>query len=51
MGQMFVFNSEYLWFDPTELLQGRLEIDVLINPNKPKMHFMKLPDEIIRAAA
>jgi hypothetical protein len=38
-GQMHVFRSEGLWYDPTDLLTGET-IDVLIDPSDPKKYYV-----------
>ncbi|MFH0890664.1 MAG: DUF3592 domain-containing protein [Candidatus Liptonbacteria bacterium] len=47
-GEILVFKSEYIWFDPSPFVQGR-ELEVLIDPQNPKKYWMDvsfLPDSV-----
>ncbi len=36
---MHIFNSENIWYDPTQYVKD--EIEVLIDPNNPKLYYVK----------
>ena len=39
-GKVYRFESEELWFDPAELLQGRGQIGVKLDPERPRRYWM-----------
>lgn len=44
-GKLQQFKSEMLWVDPSEQMQGQ-SVKVLVNPNKPKQHYVDLTEFI-----
>lgn len=44
-GKLQQFKSEMLWVDPSDQMDGR-SVKVLINPNKPKQHYVDLSEFI-----
>ena len=36
------YRSEYIWYNPTSLLQGRTTVDVWIDPDDPKKYYMDI---------
>lgn len=44
-GKLQQFKSEMLWVDPSDQMQGK-SVKVLINPNKPKQHYVDLSEFI-----
>lgn len=39
---MYLFNSDYIWFDPTSMIEGRKKIDVYIDENDPKRYYVDI---------
>jgi hypothetical protein len=50
LGRVHVFTSEWLWFNPSEWVPQGSTIQVLIDPAKPKRHFVVLPQTLPKAA-
>lgn len=44
-GKLQQFKSEMLWVDPTDQVQNK-SLTVLLNPNKPKQHYIDLSEFI-----
>ncbi|NMW32866.1 DUF3592 domain-containing protein [Altererythrobacter sp. RZ02] len=44
-GKLQQFKSEMLWIDPSEQMEGQ-SVRVLVNPNKPKQHYVDLSEFI-----
>ena len=39
---MYLFNSDYVWFDPASMIEGRKKIDVYIDENDPKRYYVDI---------